>query len=113
MKMHTINPDGSVIDWDYKYSIDMPKTLGLIVGGPIEYVSVLYNDKPATLVVNEVGASLDPAINPKGQLPPNARATSIYWTATIRGITGGSFAPLGMPLIHGTVVLIEKDKREL
>ncbi len=84
-----------------------------VVGGPTELVAVLFNDKPATMIVNEVGASTDPGINPAGQLPVNARATAIYWTGTIKGITQVPFNPLADPLIHGPAILFEVSKRDL
>lgn len=114
MKLHTIYPDGRVADSEWKDDVDLSiHALKQAVGGNIEFVTVIFNGKPATMIVNEIGASTDPAVNPSGQLPANARATAIYWTATIRGITGQPFNPLEMPMVHGTVVLVEKDKRLL
>lgn len=119
MKIHTINPNGDVLTGDINHDGSMAAwrrvsaLLSQKVGGPVELASVLFNGSPATLAVNEVGASIDAKINPGGQLPANARATAIYWTATIIGRTGAPFNPLTMPMIHGTAVLIERDKRTL
>lgn len=116
MKVHYIHTDGTVVPDTHDLSDDFEKHVPRFkahVHGNIELVSVIYDGKPATMLVNEVGAATDPSINPGGQLPPNARATAIYWTATIIGVTRIPFEPLTAPMIHGNVVLIEKDKREL
>lgn len=104
MKAYTISPNGTVlVHNDFKYS-DI-NLLQSIIGGYVEYVSVWYDGKPATLIVNEDGLT-------KG-LPPNARATSIYWTATILGKTGVAFNPLTDPLIVGNAVLLPISKSDL
>lgn len=111
MKVHVIHPDGVVRDVEL-IGLDNP-SLRNFVGGNIEYVAVLFNGKPATMIVNETGAVRDSEINPTGPMQPNARATAIYWTATIIKRTGVPFDPLRGPMIHGTAVLIEIDKRDL
>lgn len=115
MKAHIIQVNGDVISYDnWPENIDERKdTLKQIVGGDLEYVAVLYEGEPATMIVNELGAVADPETNPGGLLAPNARATAIYWTATITGRTGADFKPLSAPMVHGHAVLIEKSKREL
>ena len=114
MKYHVIYPSGKIKsgEWAENDTTLYQQWKGVVDGFP-ELASVLYEGKPATLVVNDRGAVEDKAINPAGVLPPNARATAIYWTATIIGRTGVTFAPLTSPMIHGTAILIEKDKREL
>lgn len=113
IKVHSIEPDGTVNSSEWPADKLPRDKMRAIVGGEIEYAAVLFNDRPATMVVNEIGASFDKRINPKGPLQPNARATAIYWNATIRGRTGVTFEPLMMPMIHGTVLLLERDKRKL
>ena len=111
MKVHVIQPDGVVRDVEL-IGLDKP-SLRNFVGGDIEYVAVLFNGKPATMIVNEIGAVRNSEINQTGPMQPNARATAIYWTATIIGRTGVHFNPLKDPMIHGTAVLVEIDKRNL
>jgi hypothetical protein len=113
MKAHTLFPDGRVVDSEIS---DGPFPVALmrgIVEGNVEYVAVIFEGHPATLIVNEVGAVTDLEINPAAQLTPNPRATAIYWTATIQGRTGSNYAPLTMPMVYGVAVLIERDKRML
>ena len=95
---------GLVHSVELDFTTDFEK-IQQLVGGDIEVVTVLWNDKPATLCVNEEGA-------PR-HLQPNARATALYWTATIKGITGVPFSPLTDPLIYGNAVLFPVDKRRL
>lgn len=105
MKAHTIYPDGLVRESEIPQK-DFPRAmLRELVGGDIEYVAVIFMEQPATMIVNERGAI--------EKLPINARATAIYWTATIQGITGVAFDPLTAPMIHGIAVLIEQDLRTL
>lgn len=112
MKMYVIHPEGQVQQAEVgRYAL---MAMGRqFCEGPVELVSVLFDGKPATMLVNEIGASADPELNPKGLLPANARATAIYWTATIQGVTGMPFDPMKAPMIHGTVVLVDMDKRQL
>lgn len=70
-----------------------------------EFAAVLYDGDAVTLVVGETSALK--------QLSPNARATGIYWTATIKGLTGVKYEPLTAPMIHGPAILIFEDKRDL
>ncbi len=117
IKVNLIAVDGKVYDREWPHPAtswkDFSRYAKEYIGGPTELVAVLYNGQPATMIVNEVGASTDPDINPTGQLPINARATAIYWTATIKGITPVPFNPLADPMIHGPAILIEVDKRRL
>lgn len=105
MKAHTIQPNGQVIDSELT-KVDF-ELLRDYVGGDVELVAVLFNGQPATMIVNETGAIKTPP------LPINARATAIYWTATIKGITPAQFNPLSDPMIHGPAMLLEIDKRKL
>ena len=111
MKSTIIGVDGSTEH--YELSDDEKirrKELKHMVDGPLEYVAILYKGMHCTLVVNEIGAT---QLTDRGPLPPNARATSMYWTATILGRTGVPFDPLSDPMVHGVVVLIEKSKLEI
>lgn len=104
MKAYIIHHSGQVATRELDPSKDFETCQGL-VEGYVEVVSVLVNKKPSTMYVNEDGIAQG--------LPVNARATAIYWTATIQGVTGTPFDPLRDPLIHGTVVLFPVDKRRL
>jgi len=106
MKCFVLMANGAVANLEATFS--NPKDFAnfqSIVGGDIEVVAVLYDDKPATLLVNEDGIQQG--------LVPNARATLLYWTATIQGSTGADFDPLDGPLIHGNAILLPVDKRRL
>jgi len=108
MKPHLLHPDGRVIDSEVPDGVRLDHAaLAAFVDGDIEYVAVLFNGKPATMIVNEMGAVSNPP------LAPNARATAIYWAATIQGVTGVPFNALEDPLIYGPAVLLEVDKRRL
>ena len=77
-----------------------------LVGGDIEYVSVLYKGKPTKMVVNESGAVQDPP------LPVNEKATEIYHAASLaRKERGEDIRVLGpqrtWPKIHGVAVVLE------
>ena len=79
MRIFRIEPNGTVFEYEKKPDDYVPSRQIVCdaVGGNPEYVAVLFEGKRATLIVNEVGASTDPAINPAGQFPANARATAI------------------------------------
>ena len=111
-KMHVIQPDGSVSTTEIT-ALPGRKELQAIVGGFHEPVRVLgANGAEAVLVVNETGAINPAAAFGEGHenrppLQPNARATAIYWTATILGRTGVRFDPFSAPMIHGPAVLFD------
>lgn len=107
MKAHTIYPDGQVREGEIPQKEFPTAMLRELVGGDIEYVAVIFDEKPATMIVNERGGVMNPP------LAINARATAIYWTATAQGITGIAYEPLKAPMIYGTAVLIEHDLRTL
>ena len=119
MKAMLIQPGGDVSNIELPGTHDWPAFSAaarehLKIGDDmLELVAVIFDGKPATLLISEVGASKDTDINPRGQLPANARATAMYWTATIKGITPVPFNPLTMPMIHGAAILLEVDKRRL
>lgn len=73
-----------------------------------ELVAVLHENGFATMLVAENARLL-----PDHACIANARATAIYWTATIIGRTGLKFDPLQDPLIWGPAILIDVDKRTL
>ena len=100
MRIHVIAPNG-VVTFHQTGAAPPREWLQEQVGGDVEYVRVLFKDGESTMIVNESGGVQNPPLS------VNARATAIYWTATILGRTGVKFDPLIEPLIHGTAVLIE------
>lgn len=110
MKVHLISVDGKVTEYDWRDKAAISgQFLRETIHGFAEYVAVLYNGKPATLIVNETGAIDCDQV----KFAPNARATAIYWTATIQGRTPATFNPLQDPMVHGPAILVEIDKRLL
>jgi len=104
MKAYVIEPFGDVIEADL--NLGTWGQLREIIGSQtLELVSVLYNGKPATMFVNENGIA-------EGDVP-NVRATAIYWTATIRNVTGMKFEPLSMSMIYGVAILFEIAKNDI
>lgn len=113
MHYHIIQPDGTVL---FEAGAVDPETLlkdnyrdllaslaEIVGGGGPEFVMVLYAGQVCTMVVDETGATNIHG----GPKRPNARATAIYWTATIQGRTDVAYDPLRAPMIHGTAVLFE------
>lgn len=95
----TTEPFPKVWDGDRETS----KKLREIIGGWIEYVHVLYKDKPTYMVVNEEGALM--------QLPVNLKATEIYHEATRRRTGMSKRAAMGsLAWIYGDVVVLEGVK---
>lgn len=101
MKYAIIVPSGGILTGVCKESGLPLEKMQQIVGCPqcsyVERVSVWFQDKPAEMYVNEEGLI--------HHLPINARATAIYWTATILGRTPVPFDPLRDSVIHGTAIL--------
>lgn len=102
MKYHIIDPSGAVTNDECGRGGLPDVTMRRIIGGHIEVVHVLFNGERVDMVVNETGCM-------KGvpALPVNARATAIYWTATLEGRTPVKWEPLTMPLVHGVAILYE------
>lgn len=93
---HIIQPDGTV---DTKLGTAYEATIREAIGGMPERVAVIFGGKPTLMYVEERSAVRN--------LPINARATAIYWTATMQGRTGVHFDPLNAPMVHGTAVVLE------
>lgn len=95
----------SVFPEIYSGQNGLRKQLQEIVGGDIEFVTVLYNDQRTTMVVNETGAIQNPP------LPVNKEASHIYHTAQSRrdGITL-DVAFREYPRIHGDVAILDGVK---
>ena len=106
IKTHRIYPNGVVDSREVEREELTLDYMSKVVRGSPEWAAVLFNGQPATLIVDETGAF-------PPYKPPNTRATSIYWTATVIGRTGQPFEPLKMSMIHGDVLLVEIDKRQL
>lgn len=90
-----------------EHEIEWPKEPGYrniaalvnpIIGLPLEHVSVLYNDKPADMFVNEEGLLTG--------LPRNEKATAIYRAATLKRHPKAD--PEKFPFIVGPAVLFEQ-----
>lgn len=110
MKYWIIQVDGSV----HERKSDRPLTPAeerAIVGAPgSEHVKVLRGAKARSMIVNECGAGA----HGHERLPPNARATAIYWENSMAWSVNnpgeapmGAYDPLTMPMIHGDVILYE------
>lgn len=101
MKAHLIQPDGSaeIVEYNGEPTLDQMRDF---IGDNIEFVSVLFQDKPAHMIVDEMGA-LKP-------LPVNERATSIYHNAQVkpsckkRGIV---YKAEEYAQIHGPAMVLE------
>lgn len=103
--IHVIQPDGLEQTWEADTPPE-PERLRKIVAGDIEYVSVLYKEEYTYMVVNELGAIMDPP------LPVNVAATRIYHAnnhaRARRGDDMSSFGPSeSWPKIHGVAVVLE------
>lgn len=96
--VHVYEPDGGYRHWEAN---TLPERTELVklVGGHLEYVHVLFNEKPTYMVVNETGAIQRPP------LPVNHAATDVYWNASRR--RGQEPNPKTWPRIHGTAVVLE------
>ena len=103
--MRIYRTDGTTYDEDcddvFEGQSPMYNRLKEIVDGDVEYVHVLYDGEPKYMVVNEIGAVMDPP------LPINKEASHIYHAATMRreNISKES-AFSDMPKIHGDAVVL-------
>ena len=104
-KMKILKTDGSKYDEEcadvYEGQKPMRNRLMGIVGGYIEHVRVLYQNKYMYMIVNETGAVQKPP------LPVNKEASHIYHTnmAEHEGLTIEQ-AFIEYPKIHGDAVLL-------
>lgn len=104
MKAWFLNIDGSVQPFANNGTLDFEKVnraLGIKDGGIVERVHVLFEGNRCDMLVDEDGVAKN--------LPINARASLVYWTATHDGRTGAKFDPLHGPLIHGRAILYEGE----
>jgi len=103
--MKILKTDGTQTDEEcvdvYEGQSSMRERLKEIVGGDIEHVHVLYEEKPAYMVVNETGAVQSPP------LPVNKEASHIYHAASAKreGLTLDQ-AFNEYPPVHGDVAVL-------
>lgn len=98
---HIIPPEGEIRHEDLVAAPTLNWMRDRIGGGYVEYVSVLYQGRPTTMLVDEEGAT---NFRPGYPLPVNERATEIYWEASRRR---GVRHDHNSPRVYGTAVVLE------
>ncbi len=102
---HVLRYDGSRetrrVDWpEFPGYLLIKSLIEPIVGGRLEHVTVLYENRRADMFVNEYGHRFIPP------LPRNWAATAIYRTNWLE--QHASCEPEELPTIAGTAVLFER-----
>lgn len=110
-KYRVIKADGTEtegsVDWPIEPGYFEIKDLvvPLLDGALLEHVSVFHNGRRADMFVDELGALSVDKPTPRGPLPRNEVATTIYRAASLMRYGGD---PEDLPYIHGTAILFER-----